>query len=197
MQQRAAVLVCAIWICHTGSVSQAAWGPHVRHVRLHVVQQVAAGGVLHGDAQVPGRQERLAQVHDVRVLRAQPLVQQLPVRRGTSRHSVENGWHVQLDSTGRQPAIHGKETSDCRHCRRGTAAQGPAAERLVHLLYMLRVAHLRMCLVFILRPVRSRNLMATCSPVFISSASCTKPCAPLQRRRALQAHCESGPCWVL
>jgi hypothetical protein len=53
---------------------------HVRHVRLHIVQQVAAGGVLHGDAQVPGRQERLPQVHDVRVLRAQPLVQQLPAR---------------------------------------------------------------------------------------------------------------------
>lgn len=46
----------------------------MRHVGLHIVQEVAGGGVLHGDAQVPWRQEGLAQVHDVRMLCAQPLV---------------------------------------------------------------------------------------------------------------------------
>ena len=46
-------------------------------------------------------------------------------------------------------------------------------------------AHRRMCFVFIFFPERSRNLMATCSPVSMSRASCTKPCAPLQQDEGL------------
>lgn len=50
------------------------------HVVGEVVGQVAAVGVLHCNAQVVGRQEHLLQAHDVRVLQAEPLVQQLPAR---------------------------------------------------------------------------------------------------------------------
>lgn len=49
-------------------------------------------------------------------------------------------------------------------------------------------AHRKMCLVFILPTLRSRNLMATCSPVSMSSANCTKPCAPLRKHKAQMHH---------